>query len=264
MVNLDVSPDSYLTPFGETFKLGRHNYINCTCRLCGKEVKVDTSNLKKGHVKSCGCISSLKPRKDRTGTSTPTGIIFVGYLGNSLWRVNYSCGHQNDVPAGAVLASKTGLCNNCSNRIPTTLEHGHAPRSGESNTYSSWLSMRRRCNSPDNNRYQHYGGKGVTVCDRWDKSFPDFLKDMGECPEGYSIDRIDITKGYCKDNCQWSNDVVQANNKSNVKLISNGLESWSLRRWCIKLGLDYKNAWYKLNTKGLSVSDVLGCEYYFE
>lgn len=81
-------------------------------------------------------------------------------------------------------------------------------------TYSSWQAMRYRCSNPNNRNYKRYGGRGITVCDRWN-DFVNFLADMGERPEGTSIDRINNDKGYYPDNCQWATPKQQANNRRN-------------------------------------------------
>jgi hypothetical protein len=73
--------------------------------------------------------------------------------------------------------------------------------------------MKQRCYNRNNHKYPLYGGRGVTVDKRWLDSFENFTKDMGERPLGMSLDRIDNSKGYSKDNCRWATAVQQANNR---------------------------------------------------
>ena len=80
-------------------------------------------------------------------------------------------------------------------------------------TYNSWDSMKQRCTNPKNRRWKHYGGRGISYDSRWE-FFENFLEDMGECPEGLTLDRIDVNGNYCKENCRWATDSVQGYNQT--------------------------------------------------
>ena len=94
-------------------------------------------------------------------------------------------------------------------------KHGYA----ETKTYKIWKGIKRRCYNKNDLSYSRYGGAGIKMQESWKNSFVKFLNDMGECPEGLSIDRIDGSKGYFKSNCRWANIFEQAwNHKSRTRL----------------------------------------------
>ena len=103
--------------------------------------------------------------------------------------------------------------------------------------YHSWCGLRQRCNNPKLKRYPHYGGRGITYCERW-RSFYNFMEDMGACPPKYSIDRIDNDGNYCKENCRWAdNETQRSNTTKNFFLVSEDGVKKTMRQWIRFLNL---------------------------
>lgn len=111
--------------------------------------------------------------------------------------------------------------------------HGHCTRTGQSSEYMTWSQMIQRCHNPNNAAYQYYGGRGITVCDRWMK-FSNFITDMGSRPIGYTLERRNNSLGYYPENCGWaSRDENNRNKRNNIWLTLDGVtmtaKDWSKR-----------------------------------
>lgn len=78
--------------------------------------------------------------------------------------------------------------------------------------YKAWRGMRERCSNQKKWNYKFYGARGIRVCNAWLNNYATFLRDMGPCPEGYSLDRIDTDGDYTVDNCRWASSETQHNN----------------------------------------------------
>lgn len=96
--------------------------------------------------------------------------------------------------------------------------------------------MKQRCLNQRHKSYQRYGGRGITVCGRW-HVFDNFLEDMGERPEGLTLERKDNSKGYSPDNCVWKSPADQARNRTNTKILEHGGVRLCLRDWAERVGI---------------------------
>ncbi len=104
-------------------------------------------------------------------------------------------------------------------------------------TYSRWKSMRQRCIDKNAENYKYYGGRGITICQQWLDSFSTFLEDMGECPIGMTLERLNSEIGYRPDNCIWAEMAVQNKNRSAcVPLTFNG-RTMNVTDWAHEVGM---------------------------
>jgi DNA-binding XRE family transcriptional regulator len=140
-----------------------------------------------------------------------------------IWLCKCDCGEYVELNS-AYLKRKDRYkaCKICNQKIKSdkcrevNIKHGHSSRNKVSRTYSSWWNMKNRVLRQDKNSKSYGYYKDKTICERWINSFENFLSDMGERPEGTTIDRIDGTKGYYKENCKWSTKEEQSQNRSNT------------------------------------------------
>lgn len=102
-----------------------------------------------------------------------------------------------------------------------------------------WMGMRQRCHNKKSHIWKYYGGRGITVCDKWNNAldgFKNFYRDMGE-DNGLSIDRIDNNAGYCRENCRWATMKQQIENRRSTKGVARNADS--LRQKCLRAGMPY-------------------------
>lgn len=121
------------------------------------------------------------------------------------------CGTEKDIRLDGIRSGAVKSCG-CQKRehlISINEKHGMCG----TNTYSSWQHMKTRCELKNKEKYPYHSGSGITVCGRWLESFENFYEDMGDCPDGFTLDRINSALGYCPDNCRWVNNNLQAFNK---------------------------------------------------
>lgn len=97
--------------------------------------------------------------------------------------------------------------------------------------------MRSRCYNKNDPSWHHYGGRGISVCDRWRDDFDAFVEDMGFAEDGQSLDRINNDKGYEPENCRWANSVEQARNKRTNRVITYQGVSKTMAEWAEDLGI---------------------------
>lgn len=121
------------------------------------------------------------------------------------WRYRCDCGREG-VQRGAHF--RAGNVTSCGCGIRTRT-HGLCGTP----IWDAYRNMRRRCEDPNHPQYAYYGGRGITVCERWRLDITKFAEDMGPRPDGLTLERVDNERGYEPENCKWATWVAQANNR---------------------------------------------------
>lgn len=172
----------------------------------------------------------------------------IVYVGHSRWKARCDCGKETIVLTAKLINGHTGSCGCLGrDRVRESLtKHGEAGNGKRSKEYSTWAGAKARCNIPSCVGYKYYGGRGIKVCERWLNDYGAFLADMGRCPPGCSLDRIDPNGNYCPENCRWASDSVQAINKSNVRRHTANGETLTVREWAEKLRCRRGYIWFCL------------------
>ena len=250
MLNRTVYIDLTGKRFGRrvvTKRDGSHNGSPmwvCHCD-CGQDHRTHGGALRRGFASSCGCLRREMSAKHEDLTGQRFGKLIVVRESadrpsdNRIhWECVCDCGKTTTVMGKLLRNGKTRSCGCLSIELRT--KHGHAHDDASSREYRIYYAMLQRCHNPKSTVFQRYGGRGITVCDRWRDGFTNFLQDMGPCPENGTIDRIDNERGYDPQNCRWASYAEQSRNKPsrNVNLTMNG-ETMCLMDWSRRYGIHY-------------------------
>lgn len=178
--------------------------------------------------------------------------------GIAVWNCQCICGTVTKVRTGELKHRVSCGCANTDaasrevRRVRATT-HGRA----KTRVWNTWVNMIQRCHNPNAGGFEKYGGRGITVCERWRESFEAFLADMGEMPtEKHTIDRIESRLNYTPDNCRWATMKEQQNNRTNNCRLTLDGETMTLMQWSERLGVDRHTIRNRLNS-GWPMAKVL-------
>lgn len=124
-------------------------------------------------------------------------------------------------------------------------------------TFGTWQSIIARCERPSSISYKYYGAKGIAVCERWRNSFQAFLDDMGQRPDGMTIDREDTDGNYEPGNCRWATIDQQNNNKSDTRHMYFNGRTMNMTAWAKEIGTSPAALHHRITKIGMSVEDAL-------
>ncbi len=167
---------------------------------------------------------------------------------NARWACKCSCGNVTIQYGQDLQRGKVVSCG-CWNAEKRT-SHGKS----RTLIYGVWKSMIDRCENSNTPAYKNYGARGISVSDEWHK-FENFYSDMGDTPRGKSLDRIDVNRGYSKENCKWSTQLEQMRNTRVNRMIEFNGELLCLSAWAERFGLSACCLFQRLH-RGLSIEEA--------
>lgn len=217
----------------ETQRRKQRIFRLCVCD-CGKVLWVLTGSLTSGNTTSCGCwkSESVSKRSLKTLSGQRFGRLSVGEemerrKQGVFWLCECDCGNALWVDAGALTTGNTKSCGCWKNELMSDLGRRNKGKTKadaliRNPTYRIWAYIKTRCYNPNATGYANYGGKGITVCERWRTSFRAFQEDMGARPSSkHSIDRYPNGYGnYEPGNCRWATAKEQAENKPSTVFVT--------------------------------------------
>src|SRR5580765_442212 len=174
--------------------------------------------------------------------------------GNSRWECACDCGATKQVLGSSLRYGSTKSCGCLQREVAGKLRRKHGMYT--TRTYSSWEHMRSRCLNENNDEFFRYGGRGITVCERWN-DFSAFLADMGPRPEGKTLDRIDGDGNYEPGNCRWATPAQQTGNRGICIFIEYNGRTQSITDWAKELGMQAQKLRWRLR-RGWSIEAILG------
>lgn len=181
--------------------------------------------------------------------------------GSDKWLCKCACGSEVAVRGASLTSGNTKSCG-CLRRdraAETKTKHGHQRGREVTPTLRTYADMIKRCSNPKCSSFARYGGRGITVCDRWlgEDGFNNFLSDMGERPNGTTIDRINNELGYFPENCRWATPREQSRNVSTNHPVTAFGRTMLLCDWAEELGIPYKTLHNRISTYRWDVERAL-------
>lgn len=173
------------------------------------------------------------------------------------WACRCDCGNSADVLSSLLESGRTQSCG-CLQReraAERQTRHGYTGQPDYLRAAKSYYNARRRCENPRDKRYERYGGRGVSVSPEWD-TVEAFIADMGPCPPGYSLERIDVDGGYAKHNCVWLPMPLQGKNKAANIMVSHDGAATPLVDYAKIRGVNYDGLKSRIKRRGESPEEA--------
>lgn len=177
------------------------------------------------------------------------------------WLARCDCGNTVTVEPCRAESGKTRSCGclKMEGLLARRITHGQSRGGRNGKTYARWLSMRKRCSAQQGRHredWANYAGRGIVVCERW-ANYLSFLADMGECPDGMTLERIDVEGNYEPGNCRWASQMEQSLNKTNTRMTTWDGQQLPLLDACRKAGISYQRAYSFVVRRGGSFEEAV-------
>lgn len=187
------------------------------------------------------------------------------------WLCLCDCGNEVAIITSNLSRGTSTSCGCFAKENTSRIKRKHGGTLDRSKGYRAWTKMINRCTNPNSKDYPEWGGRGITISEEWRHSFENFIRDMGERPSGFLLDRIDVNGNYCKENCRWADPSLSRFNTRKSKVNTSGRTGVnhikSSGNWQVRItlnGVTTSLGTFQSFEKALEVREEAELEYFGE
>lgn len=176
----------------------------------------------------------------------------------TVWLFRCDCGNEVALRLELVRGGTTKSCGCLRAEVTRdrSLTHGHHVGRKATRTLKAYQHAKSRCFNANDPKFPHYGGRGITMCQEWVASFEAFLADMGDCPDGRTLDRVDVNGHYEPRNCRWATSAQQARSRTDNVLVVDAGQTMVLKDFAARMDVAYKPLWSRMRRLGIDAHEA--------